>query len=135
MRSVVFTYCPPSEVREDGPGGLLSGGLATEVRGPEAGLERAIHSRFYCRRLLVATESVTQHHGDGPEHGERIGASGARYVGRGAVNGLEEPGPARPHGRAGQHPDRAGEHRGLVAEDVAEQVLGEDHIEVRGPGD
>ena len=31
---------------------------------------------------------------------------------------------------ARQHPERAGEHRRLVAEDVAEHVLGEDHVEL-----
>ena len=31
---------------------------------------------------------------------------------------------------ARQHPDRAGQHRRLVAEDVAEHVLGDDHVEV-----
>ena len=35
----------------------------------------------------------------------------------------------------GQHPERAGEHRRLVAEDVAEEVLGDDHVEVRRPRD
>ena len=30
-----------------------------------------------------------------------------------------------------QHPERPGQHRRLVAEDVAEEVLGDDHVEVR----
>ena len=33
---------------------------------------------------------------------------------------------------AGQHAQRAGQHRRLVAEDVAEHVLGDDHLEVPG---
>ena len=50
--------------------------------------------------------------------------------------GSNRPGRARLAERgAGQHPDRAGEHRGLVAEDVAEHVLGEDHVEVARRGD
>ena len=36
---------------------------------------------------------------------------------------------------AGQHPERAGDDRRLVAEDVAEHVLGEDHVEVARRGD
>ena len=36
---------------------------------------------------------------------------------------------------ASAHPDRAGEHRRLVAEDVAEHVLGDDHVEVTRGGD
>ena len=36
---------------------------------------------------------------------------------------------------ARQHADRPGEHRRLVAEDVAEHVLGQDHLEVAGRRD
>ena len=32
----------------------------------------------------------------------------------------------------GQHADRAGELRGLVREDVAEQIVGHDHVELLG---
>ena len=32
-------------------------------------------------------------------------------------------------------PERAGEHRRLVGEDVAEHVLGDDHLEVARRGD
>ena len=56
---------------------------------------------------------------------------GAGDVGRRAVDGLEQARAAgSPSEALGQHPDRAGEHRRLVAEDVAEHVLGEDHVEV-----
>ncbi len=44
--------------------------------------------------------------------------------------GSNRPGPPSPSDALGQHADRAGEHRRLVAEDVAEHVLGEDHVEV-----
>ena len=57
-------------------------------------------------------------------------------VGRRAVDGLEQArARRRAEARGGKHPERAGEHRRLVAEDVAEQVLGHDHVEVGGPGD
>ena len=45
------------------------------------------------------------------------------------------PGPARPRGWPRQQADRAGDHRGLVGEDVAEHVLGEEHVEVGGARD
>ena len=45
------------------------------------------------------------------------------------------PGRPAPERGAREHPDRAGQHRGLVGEDVAEQVLGEDHVEVARRGD
>ena len=35
----------------------------------------------------------------------------------------------------GQHPEAAGQHRRLVRQDVAEQVLGDDDVEVGGPAD
>ena len=50
--------------------------------------------------------------------------------------GSNSPGvPGSPERRARQHPDRAGDHRRLVAEDVAEHVLGDDHVEVARGGD
>src|SRR4028119_545164 len=48
-----------------------------------------------------------------------------------AGRGLEAPRLALPAERgARQHPDRAGDHRGDVAEDVAEHVLRDEHVEV-----
>ena len=47
--------------------------------------------------------------------------------------GSNRPGPEpSPERGARQHAQRAGEHRRLVAEDVAEHVLGQDHVELRG---
>ena len=43
---------------------------------------------------------------------------------------LEQTRSAGAQGGRGQHADRAGEHGGLVAEDVAEEVAGEDHVEL-----
>ena len=72
----------------------------------------------------------------GQEHRQRVGDPLPRDVGRGAVDGLEQARGRRLAERgAGQHPERAGDHRGLVAEDVAEHVLGEDHVEVARGGD
>ena len=45
--------------------------------------------------------------------------------------GSNTPGPLAAEARRGQHPERAGEHRRLVGEDVAEHVLGQDHVEAR----
>src|ERR1044071_3214557 len=57
------------------------------------------------------------------------------YVGRRAVDGFEHTGAVRAQGRGRQQADAAREHRRLVAEDVAEHVLGEDHVEMAGIGD
>ena len=48
--------------------------------------------------------------------------------------GSYRPGGRPPRRRRGQHPQRAGEHRCLVGEDVTEQVAGDHHVEVGGPG-
>ena len=47
--------------------------------------------------------------------------------------GSYRPGPPSPETGRGQQADRAGDHRGLVREDVAEHVLGQDHVEVGRP--
>jgi len=92
--------------------------------------ERAVDGRFYRRGLGVHAEPVPQHHRGREDHRERVGATAAGDVGGGAVHRLEKARPALAEGGRRQHADRAREHRGLVAEDVAEHVLGEDHVEV-----
>jgi hypothetical protein len=42
---------------------------------------------------------------------------------------LEQAGPVPSQARGRQHPQRAREHRCLVGENVAEHVLGQDHVE------
>ena len=49
--------------------------------------------------------------------------------------GSKTPGPAVAEAGGGQHPERARDHRGLVGEDVAEHVLGDDHVELGRIGD
>src|SRR3954454_4624345 len=88
MRSAVGTDSLPLQVREDRPSGVLCGGVAAEVRSPKAGVECPVDGGFYCRCLLLHVKSVPEHHGDGPEHRQRIGLARARDVGRRAVDGL-----------------------------------------------
>ena len=49
--------------------------------------------------------------------------------------GSNRPGPTPPKDGGRQHAQRAGEHRRLVGQDVAEHVLGDDHLEVARGGD
>ncbi len=109
---------------------------ARQVGGAQPALEHRIDGGLYARRLVGAVEAMSQKHRDREEGGQRIGYPFAGDVGGGAVDRLEEAGRARgaETGRR-QHPQRAGEHRRLVAEDVAEEVLGDDHVEVGGTGD
>ena len=49
--------------------------------------------------------------------------------------GSYRPGPSAPRLARRKQPDRARDHRGLVGEDVAEHVLGEEDVEVGGARD
>ena len=104
------------------------------VRRPSS--ERTIDGRFYRRRLRLHAR-VRGGASARPRGTSRAGwRSPAGDVRRRAVHGLEQPGRTRRAERcAREHPDRAGQHRRLVAEDVAEHVLGEDHVEVTRRGD
>ena len=79
--------------------------------------------------VLLQVGGVAQDHGGGEDGAERVGLAGAGDVGRGAMDGLVEVDRAADGGR-GQHAERAGDDAGLVGEDVAEEVLGEDDVEV-----
>ena len=109
-------------------GARRSGG---EIGGAEAALEHGVDRGLDARRVLRAAEAVAQHHRRREEGRERVGDALAGDVGRRAVDRLEEARLALgAEARRGQHSQRAGQHRRLVAEDVAEEVLGDDHVEV-----
>ena len=76
---------------------------------------------------------MPQQQRDAQDGAAGVGDAAPRDVGRGAVDGFVETAPPVPERRRRQHAERAGEHRGLVGEDVAEQVLGQHHIEVARP--
>src|SRR3954467_14130875 len=117
MRSAVlnaYSLVVWSEVGEDLCGGLLGGRLATEVPRAKTVVECLVHRRFYGRGLVLATQSVAQHHRHAAEHRERVRRVRARDVGGGAVHGLEQARRVRFADRgARKHADAAGEHGGL----------------------
>ena len=76
---------------------------------------------------------MPQQQRDAQDGAAGVGDAAPRDVRRGPVDGFIEPPTSVPERRRGQHAERAGEHRGLVGEDVAEQVLGQHHIEVARP--
>src|SRR3954468_22472016 len=97
MRSAVlnaYSLVVWSEVGEDLCGGLLGGRLATEVARAKAVVECLVHRRFYGRGLVLATQSVAQHHRHAAEHGEGVGCARVGDVRGGAVHGLEQAGRA-----------------------------------------
>src|SRR3954470_4951382 len=93
MRSAVlnaYSLVVCSQVGQDLLGGLFGARLAAEVARAETLVERLVHRRFYGRGLVLAPQSVAQHHRHAAEHGEGVGGAGALDVRRGAVDGLEQ---------------------------------------------
>ena len=74
---------------------------------------------------------LAQHHGAGQDHGDRVRLAGAGDVGRRAVDRLEDARAAVAERGGRREPDAARDRGGEVGEDVAEEVLGDDHV-VRG---
>ena len=79
-------------------------------------------------RLGLAEE--LEHHRRRDDRGPGIGRAGARDVGRRAVDRLEQrrARPGRVEVRRGGPPDPAGDGAAEVGEDVAEEVVGDDHV-------
>ena len=74
---------------------------------------------------------MIEHHGTGPDLADRIGDALAGDVGGGAVHRLEHGGELAGgvDVPAGGQSDAAADRGGEVGEDVAEQVVGDDHVE------
>src|SRR4051795_467185 len=99
--------CTSADSFQDGAGRFLRGGVAAEVAGAQPLFEGAIDRRSYGGRLGLARETVAEQERRREDRGQRVGGVGARYVGRAAVDGLEDAGPAGLSERgAGEHPDR-----------------------------
>ena len=103
------------------------------VRTPEA--KRPAHRVLDETGLLRHVERVAQHHREGQNAGERVGDALAGDVRRAAVHRLvERLAPAARVGRAergrGQHAERARQHRRAIRQHVAEQIAGDDDVEL-----
>ncbi len=79
---------------------------------------------------MLILERVAQHHRHRKDGGERIGDALAGDIRRGAVDRFVEALAFFVERRRGQHADRAGEHRRLIRKNIAEQVAGDDHVEL-----
>ena len=111
-------------------GGDVGGGVAAgDVGGAVAGGEDFGDGGFDGLGFGFEVGGVAEDHGGGEDGAEGVGLAGAGDVGGGAVDGLVEIDLAADGGR-GQHAERAGDDAGLVGEDVAEEVFGEDDVEV-----
>ncbi len=89
-------------------------------------------------RVGSRTEAeVLEQHRHRQDRRGRVGDAAAGDVGRRAVHRLEHRrvGAADVEVAAGREPDAAGDRGGEVGEDVAEQVVGDDHVEALRLGD
>ncbi len=84
---------------------------------------------------VFLAEGVPEHHGGGEDGGDGVGEVASSEVGCGAVDGFVEAARGVSEGCGGEQPDGASELRGLVGEDVAEHVGGDDDVEARGIAD
>ena len=78
------------------------------------------------------SERIAQHHRGGEDGGERIGLALPGDIGRGAVDRLVQPLARAIERGGGQHADRPGAHARLIRQDIAEQIAGDDHVELAG---
>ena len=118
--------CRPCSRRRRPCGGRPSAGRVSSAASTAASIRSASSSSASPWRSIIATERKVA---------SGLATPCAGDVGRRAVDRLEDAGAVVAEARGGEHPERAGEHRGLVAEDVAEHVLGDDHVEARRVGD
>ena len=84
---------------------------------------------------VAEIEGIAQAHGEARDGGDRVGHALAGDVGRRAMHRLVQRAAApgcvggAERGR-GQHAERAGQHGRLVRQHVAEQIVGDDHVEL-----
>src|ERR1700737_2245807 len=76
-----------------------------------------------------------QEHGSGQDRAERVGNSLPGDVWRGAVDRLEQRGAAGGDIAGGGNAESAGRLGGKIADDVAEEIVGDDDVELAGVAD
>ena len=108
---------------------------AAQVCRPQAAVEDLLYGTFDRLRILIEVETVPKQHRRAQDRAERVCDSPACDVGRRAVDGLVDAERALAERRAREQPERAGQDRALVREDVAEHVAAHDDVERRRVGD
>ena len=116
---------------EDCPGGLRRAAPppGSGVRSPSASARSTADSTAAaCSSTPIRDGASSPPRGTSPV-GSRSPAGDVRAD---PWTGSNTPGPSAAERGARQHPQRAGQHRRLIGEDVAEHVLGHDDLERRG---
>ena len=112
-------------------------GFARKIRRSPACVERRMDGAFDRRGDVRPSERPAGKHRRRQDRADRVRAVLAREMRSGAVDRLVHPEPAvlRPplaERRRRQQPERSGKDARLVRQDVAEQVLGHEHVELGG---
>lgn len=118
---------------------IRSGSVTAKVLGLGTVVNGSLDSSLNGIGLLGEVERVAEHHGDGENGTDGVDDALTRNIGSGAVDGLVNTvalalavGNAAQAGRREQA-DGAGDDRGLVRDDVAKEVAGDDDA-VKGTG-
>ncbi len=93
------------------------------------------HGGFHGRRFLAQAEGRSQQHRRTQNGAVGIGDAAARDVRRRAVDRLVEPSGSLAQRGRWQHPERSGQHRSLIGQDVAKHVLGDRDVEITRSAD
>jgi hypothetical protein len=102
---------------------------AREIDRAQAIRQHAVHRGHHVGGLPAEARGMAEQHGDAQDRADGIGGIAPSQVGRRAVYRLVECDRPPERGRR-QQPERTAESGGLIAQDVSEEVVREDHVEV-----
>src|ERR1019366_1234933 len=112
-------------------GGVELASRTHQVLGAITVEQHGVHGRLDKARVLFEFRSVAEQHGRGVDRADRISDALTCDVRSGAMYWLVEIDFAA-DGGGSQKAERSAKDCGLVGKDVAEEVLGKDHVEGRG---
>jgi len=104
---------------------------ALEVGSGDFIVKGSLHG-FLQERGFIAPAEKVEHHSSSKDRAERVRNSLPGDVGGRAVDGLEKRGASGMDVAGGGEAESAGEFGGQVADDVAEEIVGDDDVELAG---
>jgi len=107
---------------------------AVQIGSGEFVVKSGLHGLLQERSFLAPAKKI-EHHASGEDGAEGIRNSLPGDVGRGAVDRLEERSAAGMDVAGGSEAESTSEFCGEVADDVAEEVVGDDDVELAGIAD
>ena len=109
---------------------------AEDVARAMTGFNGVTHGTFNRRRRVVQTKAVAEHQGAGEDLRDGVRQIFARDVrgsaARGFIDAEDFVAIRRAQAGAGQHTERTTERRRFIAQNIAEHIFAEQHVELRG---